>query len=51
MTAEMLAKSRHTAAQLALDHVELRDGLAEALPAEDGWAGRPRPGGRGRQVG
>ena len=38
MTAEMLDKSRQTAAQLALDHVEFRDGLAEALPAEDGWA-------------
>jgi arsenite methyltransferase len=38
MTAEMLAKSRQTAAQLALAQVEFRDGLAEALPAEDGWA-------------
>jgi ubiquinone/menaquinone biosynthesis C-methylase UbiE len=38
MTAEMLDKSRRTAALLALDHVEFRDGLAEALPAEDGWA-------------
>jgi SAM-dependent methyltransferase len=38
MTAEMLDKSRQTAAQLALAHVEFRDGLAEALPAEDGWA-------------
>ena len=38
MTAEMLDKSRQNAALLALDHVEFRDGLAEALPAEDGWA-------------
>jgi arsenite methyltransferase len=38
MTAEMLDKSRQTAALLALGHVEFRDGLAEALPAEDGWA-------------
>jgi arsenite methyltransferase len=38
MTAEMLDKSRQTAALLALDHVEFRDGLAEALPADDGWA-------------
>jgi arsenite methyltransferase len=38
MTAEMLDKSRQTAAQLALTHVEFRDGLAEAVPAEDGWA-------------
>jgi SAM-dependent methyltransferase len=38
MTAEMLAKSRQTAAMLGLDHVQFREGLAEALPVEDGWA-------------
>jgi len=38
MTAEMLDKSRQTAAVLGFDHVEFRDGLAEALPVEDGWA-------------
>lgn len=38
MTPEMLAKSRATAEALALDHVEFRDGLAEELPVEDGWA-------------
>lgn len=38
MTEEMLEKSRETAAQLGFDHVEFRDGLAEALPVEDGWA-------------
>ena len=38
MTVEMLDKSRQTSALLALDHVEFRDGLAEAIPAEDGWA-------------
>ena len=38
MTTEMLEKSRATAAALGLDHVELREGLAEALPVEDGWA-------------
>jgi SAM-dependent methyltransferase len=38
MTAEMLDKSRQTAAMLGLDHVEFRDGLAEAVPVEDGWA-------------
>jgi SAM-dependent methyltransferase len=38
MTAEMLKKSRATAAALGLDHVEFREGLAEALPVEDGWA-------------
>jgi ubiquinone/menaquinone biosynthesis C-methylase UbiE len=38
MTAEMLAKSRQTAAALGLGQVEFREGLAEALPVEDGWA-------------
>jgi arsenite methyltransferase len=38
MTLEMLAKSRATAAALGFDHVEFRDGLAEALPVDDGWA-------------
>ena len=38
MTAEMLAKSRATAALLGLDHVEFREGLAEQLPVPDGWA-------------
>jgi SAM-dependent methyltransferase len=38
MTPEMLAKVQATAALLELDHVEFRDGLAEAVPVEDGWA-------------
>ena len=38
MTAEMLAKSRQTAAVLGLAQVEFREGLAEALPVPDGWA-------------
>ena len=38
MTAEMLAKSRATARALGIDHVEFREGLAEKLPVEDGWA-------------
>jgi len=38
MTEEMLAKSRQTAAQLGVDQVEFREGLAEALPLPDGWA-------------
>jgi arsenite methyltransferase len=38
MTDEMLAKSRATAEQLRVPHVEFRYGLAEALPVEDGWA-------------
>ena len=38
MTAEMLAKSRQTAAVLGLAQVEFREGLAEALPVPEGWA-------------
>jgi SAM-dependent methyltransferase len=38
MTPEMLAKSRATAAQLDLGNVSFREGLAEQLPVEDGWA-------------
>jgi SAM-dependent methyltransferase len=38
MTPEMLAKSRETAAQLGLDHVEFREGILEELPVDDGWA-------------
>lgn len=38
MTPEMLAKSRATAEQLQFGHVEFREGLAEAVPVEDGWA-------------
>jgi len=38
MTPEMLDKSRRTAAALACAHAEFREGLAEALPVEDGWA-------------
>ena len=38
MTPEMLTKSRQTAAVLGLDHVQFREGFAEALPVPDGWA-------------
>src|SRR5260370_935365 len=38
MTAEMLAKARQTAAALGLAQVQFREGLAEALPVENGWA-------------
>jgi arsenite methyltransferase len=38
MTPEMLAKSRRTAEALGLAHVQFREGLAEALPVQDGWA-------------
>jgi arsenite methyltransferase len=38
MTTEMLAKSRTTASQLGYTHVEFRDGFAESLPIDNGWA-------------
>src|SRR5438067_13440792 len=38
MTAEMLKKSRTTADALGFGHVEFREGLAEALPVDNGWA-------------
>ena len=38
MTAEMLAKSRATATQMGYAHVEFREGFAESLPVENGWA-------------
>ena len=38
MTPEMLKKSRATAEVLGFSHVEFREGLAEALPVDAGWA-------------
>jgi SAM-dependent methyltransferase len=38
MTPEMLAKSRDTADALGLGQVEFREGFAEGLPVESGWA-------------
>lgn len=38
MTPEMIKKSRDSAGVLGLRHVEFREGMAEALPIEDGWA-------------
>ena len=38
MTAEMLVKSRSTASQLGLTHVEFREGFAESMPVDDQWA-------------
>lgn len=38
MTAEMLDKSRANADLLGLSNVEFREGLAESLPVDDGWA-------------
>ncbi len=38
MTPEMLAKSRRNADELGCTHVSFREGLAEAIPVDDGWA-------------
>ena len=38
MLDSMLEKSRQTAQALALENLEFREGLLEALPVEDGWA-------------
>ena len=38
MTPEMLTKSRQTADALGFARVEFRDGLAESIPVDDGWA-------------
>jgi arsenite methyltransferase len=38
MTKEMLDKSRATASTMGMANVEFREGLAERLPVEDGWA-------------
>jgi arsenite methyltransferase len=38
MTPQMLEKSQATAASLGFDHVEFREGIAEKMPVEDGWA-------------
>jgi arsenite methyltransferase len=38
MTPEMLTKARATAAHLGLTNVEFREGYAEALPVDNGWA-------------
>jgi arsenite methyltransferase len=38
MTTAMLAKARAAAVQAGRDNVDFREGTAEALPVEDGWA-------------
>jgi SAM-dependent methyltransferase len=38
MTPSMLEKARHAAHEAGLKSVEFREGYAEALPVEDGWA-------------
>jgi arsenite methyltransferase len=38
MTPSMLEKARHAAEEMGRANVEFREGYAEALPVEDGWA-------------
>ena len=38
MTNEMLDKARSGAAEAGLGNVDFREGLAESLPVESGWA-------------
>jgi arsenite methyltransferase len=38
MTPAMLTKARRGASDAGLDNVEFREGTAESLPVEDGWA-------------
>ena len=38
MLTEMLEKSKQSAADLGLGHVEFREGLLEQIPVADGWA-------------
>jgi SAM-dependent methyltransferase len=38
MTPEMVAKSGSTSQQLGLANVSFREGLAESVPVDDGWA-------------
>jgi SAM-dependent methyltransferase len=38
MTEEMLVKSRATATDMGLRHVEFREGIIEEMPVETGWA-------------
>ena len=38
MLAEMLQKARASAERMGLRNVELREGLLEEMPVEDGWA-------------
>ncbi|MBS3941212.1 MAG: methyltransferase domain-containing protein [Actinobacteria bacterium] len=38
MTPAMLERARRNARAAGIDNIEFREGLAEALPVEDGWA-------------
>ena len=38
MTEEMFTKATRAVAELGHHHVEMREGYAEDLPVEDGWA-------------
>lgn len=40
MNPDMLGRARRAAEAAGMDHVEFREGLAEDLPVEDGWADR-----------
>ncbi len=40
MNPDMLSRARRAAEAAGLEHVEFREGLAEELPLEDGWADR-----------
>src|SRR5262249_26169612 len=39
MTPEMLERARGSAAEAGIANLEFREGLAERLPVDDGWAG------------
>ena len=38
MTPSMLEKARHAAHEAGLENVEFREGYAESLPVDEGWA-------------
>ncbi|MCH7584851.1 MAG: methyltransferase domain-containing protein [Acidobacteria bacterium] len=38
MTSEMLELARRTASEAGINNIEFREGLAEELPVDDGWA-------------
>lgn len=38
MTPEMLKKAQDAATEVGVSHIEFREGFAESLPVDDGWA-------------
>ena len=38
MTPDMIARARASAEEIGVEHVAFREGYAESLPVEDGWA-------------